>query len=109
MLVSPVAVALKEARVFWFAEYLVAALAGARPTANKSAVADIAKNLFIILPDRQRLLPCSPKNLHPGVRQCVLRQVPNNLPVGQNLVEKRGIDAATQKKGAEESLSFAPQ
>jgi hypothetical protein len=56
MLVSPVAVELKVARVFWFTEYLVAALAGARPTTNKSAVADIAKNLFIMLPDRPRRL-----------------------------------------------------
>jgi hypothetical protein len=38
------------------------------------------------------------QNLRLGVRQFVLRQVSNNLPVGQNLVEKRGIGAATQKK-----------
>jgi hypothetical protein len=28
---------------------------------NRSAAADIVKNLFIVLPDRHRLLPCSPK------------------------------------------------
>ena len=61
MLVSSVAVALKVARVFWFTEYLVAALAGTRPMTNRSAAADIVKNLFIVLPDRHRLLPCSPK------------------------------------------------
>jgi hypothetical protein len=49
------------------------------------------------------------ENLQPGLGPCVFLSVPNNLPVGQNLVEKRGIGAATQKKGAEESLSFAPQ
>lgn len=50
MLVSPVADELKVARVFWFTEYLVAALAGAKPTTKRSALDTIAR-YFLMGPE----------------------------------------------------------